>query len=232
MTGNAGSGGSADADPSRPQDPPFPDRADRLVLEPACARCPALTRSRECISWGVGPRDAEVVVVGEAPGAGDPEAEQWRGGNWTGMAYTTRHSGRRLRETMAAVGYADRTFYTNAVKCFPSDGAGSNREPTAAERKTCRTHLLAELETVEPAAVVTTGKHATRSVLSVEGREVDGFVDSVLEPVVCRSLDVTVIPLLHPSYRDVWLGRLGRSLSAYRDELQEVLDAAVGPSGG
>ena len=210
------------------QTPAFPDSDDRLVLEPDCARCPALAASRECISWGVGPRDADVVVVGEAPGAGDPEAEQWRGGNWTGMAYTTRHSGRRVRETMAAVGYADRTFYTNAVKCFPSDGAGSNRDPTAEERETCRTHLLAEVEALDPAAVVTTGRHATESVLAADGRTVDGFVDSVLDPVRCDSLGVTVVPLLHPSYRDVWLGRLDLSLSAYRARLATLLDSLVG----
>jgi uracil-DNA glycosylase family 4 len=222
MVGEASGGGE---EPSR--SPTFPDPDDRLVLDPGCARCADLVESREHIAWGVGPREAEVVVVGEAPGAGDPEAEQWRGGKRTGVAVTSRHSGRRVRETMAAVGYAERTFYTNAVKCFPSDGAGSNREPTAAERETCRTHLLAEFEQVAPAAVVTTGRHATRSVLSVEGREVDGFVDSVLDPVRCESLGLTVIPLLHPSYRDVWLGRLDLSLSAYRDELQAVLDAVV-----
>jgi hypothetical protein len=58
------------------QPPAFPDPDDRLVLEPDCARCPGLVESRECISWGVGPRDADVVVVGEAPGAGEPAAEQ------------------------------------------------------------------------------------------------------------------------------------------------------------
>jgi uracil-DNA glycosylase family 4 len=210
----------------------FPDPEERLVLDAGCARCPALAESRECISWGVGPQDADVVVVGEAPGAGDPEADRWRGGNRTGMAYTTRHSGRRIRETMAAVGYGSRTFYTNAVKCFPSDGAGSNREPTAEERETCRAHLLSELEVIEPAVVVTTGKHATQSVLSVEGREVSGFVDSVLEPVNCEELGVTVVPLLHPSYRDVWLGRLETTLSAYRAELRDELDAVVGENGG
>jgi uracil-DNA glycosylase family 4 len=229
MSDEAGRDGEASGDDEEtPQTPTFPDPADRLVLEPDCARCPALAESRECISWGVGPQDADVVVVGEAPGAGDPGAERWRGGNWTGMAYTTRHSGRRVRETMAAVGYGDRVFYTNAVKCFPSDGAGSNREPTADERETCRTHLLAEFEALDPAAVVTTGSHATQSVLAAEGRAVDGFVDSVLDPVRCDSLGVTVVPLLHPSYRDVWLGRLDLSLAAYRERLATLLDSLVG----
>jgi uracil-DNA glycosylase family 4 len=205
--------------------PTYPDPDARLVCEADCTRCPDLVAARERISWGNGPRDADVVVVGEAPGAGDPDAERWRGGNWTGLAYTSRHSGRRVRETMAAVGYADRTFYTNAVKCFPSDGEGSNREPTAAERDACRDHLRTELDTVEPAVVVPTGKHATLSVLAACGRSeaLDGFLDAVLDPVDCPMLGVTVVPLLHPSYREVWLGRLGLSLAEYRAELRALL---------
>jgi uracil-DNA glycosylase family 4 len=231
--GTPSEGGTAnDGADDASQTPASPDPDDRLVLESDCTRCPALVESRECISWGVGPRDADVVVVGEAPGAGDPPAERWRGGNWTGMAYTTRHSGRRVRETMAAVGYGDRTFYTNAVKCFPSDGTGSNREPTPEERETCRTHLLTEFEQVAPAAVVTTGRHATQSVLAADGRTVDGFVDSVLEPVRCDSLGVTVVPLLHPSYRDVWLGRLDLSLATYRERLATTLDSLVAETTG
>ena len=93
------------------EDPPFPDPEQRLALEPGCERCPALVDSRERIAWGVGPADAEVAVVGEAPGAGDPDAERWKGGNWTGMAYTSRHSGLRIRATMRRAGYPD-AYYT------------------------------------------------------------------------------------------------------------------------
>ena len=56
--------------------PPFPDPDARNVLDPGCARCPALEASRTRISWGNGPPDAAVVVVGEAPGAGTPEADR------------------------------------------------------------------------------------------------------------------------------------------------------------
>jgi uracil-DNA glycosylase family 4 len=208
--------------------PTHPDPDERNVLEPGCDRCPALAESRTRISWGNGPLDADVVVVGEAPGAGDPDATAWRGGNHSGLAYTARHSGRRIRETMAAVGYGDRTYYTNAVKCFPAEESGeSNREPTSEELATCRTHLLTELDEVAPSVVVATGKHATDSLLAVEGERVDGFVDSVLDPVDCPRLGRPVVPLLHPSYRDVWLARLGYDLDEYRAELGATLDRLV-----
>jgi len=208
--------------------PTYPDPDSANVLEPACARCPALVESRERISWGNGPTDAPIVVVGEAPGAGTPDADRWRGGNWTGLAYTTRHSGRLIRDLFEALGYGpDEVYYTNAVNCFPEGPDGSNREPTREERSNCASHLRAELRQIEPAVVVTTGKHATRTVLEEEGVELDGFLDAVLDPIACPTLGVTVLPVLHPSYQNVWLARLGYDRESYVAAIGERLDALV-----
>ncbi|MFC7044515.1 uracil-DNA glycosylase family protein [Halobacteriaceae archaeon GCM10025711] len=196
--------------------PAFPDPATRNVLEPDCGRCPALVDAREEISWGNGSLDADVMVVGEAPGAGTPDADRWRGGNWTGLAYTARHSGRIVRDLFDDLGYGPADCYvTNAVKCFPEGDDGSNRAPTDEELRTCFGHLRTELDQVDPAVVVTTGKHATRVVLDHEGERLDGFVDHVLDPVDCPTLGVTVLPLLHPAYQHVWLARLGYDREAY-----------------
>jgi uracil-DNA glycosylase family 4 len=166
-----------------------------------------------------------VVVVGEAPGAGDPDAERWKGGNWTGMAYTSRHSGRRVRATMERAGVE--AYYTNAVKCYPADGDGGNREPTDEERANCRPYLLEEVTAVDPECVAATGSHATRSLLAVEGRSVDSFLDLVLEPQDCPALGAPVLPLLHPSYREVWVARLGYSEAGYLDAVTRQLRALV-----
>lgn len=203
----------------------FPDPDTRQVLEPGCSRCPQLADCRTEISWGNGPRDAAVLVVGEAPAAGDSDAEQWQGGNLTGLAYTSRHSGRLIRELFDDLGYEP--YFTNAVKCYPADGEGSNREPTAEELANCRDHLRTEIEAVEPGVVVATGKHATESVLAFEGEGVDGFLDSVLEPVRCESLGVVLVPVLHPSYQNVWIGRLGYEREEYVAELGSCIDACL-----
>lgn len=216
--------GPAD-DTAEEDDPPYPDPDERLVLEPDCERCPALVDCRERIAWGVGPRDAAVMVVGEAPGAGDPDVDRWRGGNYTGMAYTSRHSGRRVRETMRRAG-VDGAYYTNAVKCLPCDG-DDTREPTPEERATCREHLLAEVETVAPRVLVTTGKHATQSALAAAGHDLEGFLDAVLDPVPCPDLGATVLPLVHPSYREVWIARLGYDYDGYVAAVRERIDAAL-----
>ncbi|MXR41750.1 uracil-DNA glycosylase [Halobaculum sp. WSA2] len=196
-----------------------PDPEDRLVLAPDCSRCPALVESRTRISWGTGSRDANVFVVGEAPGAGDPDAETWKGGNHTGCAYTSRHSGRRIRRLVRDLGYGDDCFFTNAAKCHPEN----DRDPTETELTNCRGHLETELEVVDPAVVVTTGKHATATLLAFEGIELDGFLDAVCEPIDCPTLGVTCLPILHPSYQEVWLSRLDLSDAEYRERISERL---------
>jgi DNA polymerase len=209
--------------PCVPGDPAFPDPDEATPVAAGCERCPALVDCRTEISHGVGPTEASLVVVGEAPGAGAPDAERWRGGNHTGMAYTTRNSGRKVRRLVAAAGFADDAYYTNAVKCFPCDGSGGNREPTADERANCRPHLREEVAMVAPEAVLATGKHATASLLAADGRELDGFLDAVLKPV---EIDLgTVVPLLHPSYQEVWLARLDHTRESYVAALRERLAA-------
>jgi uracil-DNA glycosylase family 4 len=182
---------------------------------------PALSRARG---------QSYLHVVGEAPGYGDPDAERWRGGNWTGMAYTSRHSGRRIRELLADAGFGpDECYFTNAVKCFPADSGDptTNREPTPEERANCRPYLRAEIEEVDPDAVVPTGKHATTSVLALADREVDGFVDSVLDLIACPDLGLTVVPLLHPSYQNVWIPQIGHTPDSYREAVAATLAEAV-----
>ncbi|SEH56880.1 uracil-DNA glycosylase, family 4 [Halopenitus malekzadehii] len=215
------------------EDPDFPTR--RHVLEPDCSRCDRLPADRTCISWGTGPLDAAVMVIGEAPAAGDPDAERWRGGNLTGKAYTASHSGRRIRRLFESIDYGGRTYYTNAVKCFPRDREAdepTHREPTAAELSTCRRHLRTELERVEPDVVCPTGKHATTSVLAIGAEtdgadgepavELDGFLEAVLEPIDA-GVGGPVVPLLHPAYQDVWRARLGYEAGEYRDAIAETL---------
>jgi DNA polymerase len=227
------------SNPEPTPEPEFPDPERRNPLEDGCDRCPGLVEAREEICWGAGPVDADLVVVGEAPAFGHPDAERWRGGNRTGMAYSGRRSGRKIRTMMAELG-REGVYYTNAVKCYPSaaydpDGAATgdahdeNREPTPEERANCRPYLRREVAQVEPDCVVATGKHATQSLLAVEGRTVDGFLDLVLEVQPCPTVGAPVLPLLHPSYQEVWIGRLGHDRESYLAAVDRALtEAGVG----
>jgi DNA polymerase len=204
----------------------FPDPETRNELAGDCRRCPALAASRNHIAWGQGDPESALVVVGEAPGAGDPDAEVWAGGNHTGMAYTTRHSGRRVRDLASELGFPE-AYFTNAVKCHPP----GNRDPEPDERANCAGYLEDELEQVEPDAVLATGKHATVSLLGLAGRSIEGFVATVGECVrngealEWPGFEPALVPALHPSYENVWLGRLGLSRAAYVSGLRRALDA-------
>jgi uracil-DNA glycosylase family 4 len=135
-----------------------------------------------------------------------------------------------VRDLFEGLGYTPETLYfTNAVKCFPSDGKGSNREPTTEERENCRPHLLEELRQVGPACVVPTGRHATESLLAATDRTLDGFLDTVLTPIETDGLP-PLLPILHPSYQDIWISRLGYEPDEYRRAIGEALaDLGAGP---
>lgn len=208
----------------------FPSAADRLVLEPDCQRCPELVTSRNTISWGTGPVDAALMIIGEAPGTGNPSAAQWRGGNWTGMAYTTQHSGRQIRAMFEEIGYSPTDcYYTNTVKCCPTTPDGETREPSQEERDTCFAHLDTEITRVDPAVLIPTGRIATETLFSLDDRDLTGFLDIVLEPIQSDRLGKPLLPLLHPSYQSVWLSRLGYTREEYLTELTETITTILDP---
>lgn len=110
-----------------------------------CRRCEALVASRSQIVNGTGPADAELLFVGEGPGAQeDAEGEPFVG-----------RSGDVLTEALLEAG-VDRSAVriTNCVRCRPPE----NRDPHAAELEHCREYLTAEIEAVDPELIVPLGK--------------------------------------------------------------------------
>lgn len=111
----------------------------------ACERCPALVESRSQIVDGTGPTDADLLFVGEGPGANEDEQ---------GEPFVGR-SGDVLDEALRDAGLARRDVrITNCVRCRPPD----NRDPTSEELTNCRGYLDAEIERLDPALIVTLGK--------------------------------------------------------------------------
>jgi DNA polymerase len=111
----------------------------------ACERCPALVESRRRIVNGVGPEDAELCFVGEAPGATEDE----RGEPFVGR------SGSVLSDALRDAGLARADVrITNCVRCRPPE----NRDPDAAELDNCAGFLGRELDRVDPELIVTLGK--------------------------------------------------------------------------
>jgi uracil-DNA glycosylase family 4 len=110
-----------------------------------CERCPALVDARSQIVNGIGPADADLVFVGEGPGASEDEQ---------GEPFVGR-SGSVLDEALRDAGLARADVrITNCVRCRPPD----NRDPRAAELEHCRGYLERELRLLDPALIVTLGK--------------------------------------------------------------------------
>ena len=122
----------------------------------ACERCPALVESRSQIVNGVGPDDADLLFVGEAPG----EREAAQGEPFVGR------SGAVLDEVLRDNGLARSDVrITNCIRCRPP----GNRDPTGEELGNCREYLEAEIEAVDPDVLVTLGKVPSQHLL---GRDV------------------------------------------------------------
>jgi DNA polymerase len=134
----------------------------------ACERCPALVESRGRIVNGVGPVDAALLFVGEAPGAEEDD----RGEPFVGR------SGSVLDDALRDAGL-DRADVriTNCVRCRPPE----NRDPHVAELDSCAEFLEREVELVDPDLIVTLGKVPAERLLDREvavTREAGSVVDA------------------------------------------------------
>lgn len=122
-----------------------------------CTDCPNLCDSRSRIVNGVGPTDADVVLVGEAPGANEDE---------TGEPFVGR-SGDILDEALTTAGLSREDIrITNCVRCRPPE----NRDPHVAELEACSSYLEEELIRVDPTVVVPLGRIPVKQLLGDVGK--------------------------------------------------------------
>ncbi|CAA9433114.1 MAG: Uracil-DNA glycosylase, family 4 [uncultured Rubrobacteraceae bacterium] len=112
--------------------------------------CGPPCNSRTRVVFGEGPLNAELVIVGEAPGFNeDKEGKPFRGA-----------SGMLLDRLLASVGLErEEVYLTTLLKCRPPD----DRSPKPAEINACRPYLLAQLSAIDPKVVVALGDLASRS---------------------------------------------------------------------
>jgi uracil-DNA glycosylase family 4 len=115
-----------------------------------CRKCGPPCHSRTRVVFGEGPLNAELFIVGEAPGFNeDKEGKPFRGA-----------SGMLLDRLLSSVGLErEEVYLTTLVKCRPPDG----RPPKPAEINACRQYLLAQLAAIDPKVVVALGDLASRS---------------------------------------------------------------------
>jgi uracil-DNA glycosylase len=116
----------------------------------SCTKC-GLCHSRTQVVFGEGPLNAELFVVGEAPGFNeDKEGKPFRGA-----------SGLLLERLLSSAGLdRERVYMTTLNKCRPP--GSSPRSPKPSEISACRPYLVAQLAAVDPKVVVAMGDLASR----------------------------------------------------------------------
>jgi DNA polymerase len=134
-----------------------------------CVKCPHLASSRTQTVFGVGNPDAEIMFIGEAPGA-DEDA---RGEPFVGRA------GQLLTKIIETMGFSRGDVYiANILKCRPDvpRGASGNRPPTPLEMETCRPYLIEQIDIIQPKILVALGAVAVEGLLGARGamRELRG----------------------------------------------------------
>jgi DNA polymerase len=154
------------------------------TLTDAVARCTAckLSATRTQGVLGVGDRNADWLIVGEAPGA----EEDARGEPFVGQA------GKLLDAMLAAIGLqrGDNVYITNVLKSRPP----GNRNPEPDEVAACRPYLLAQIELIQPKLILALGRFAAQSLLDTD--EAIGR----LRGRVHQFQNVPLLVTYHPAY--------------------------------
>ncbi len=135
------------------------DRPSRLQLilddiGPNCQRCKLAKLGRRQIVFGTGDPDAELMFIGEGPGA-DEDAQ--------GLPFVGR-AGQLLNNMIAAMGLKrEQVYIANIVKCRPP----GNRTPERDECDTCSPFLMRQIQVIRPKVIVALGATAAKNLLGL-----------------------------------------------------------------
>lgn len=211
--------------PQKPVPPPAPvlekpliQDGERFPVETAQSLLDLYDMVNECMAcqlgscrknfvFGKGNQNADILVVGEAPG----QEEDERGKPFVGKA------GQLLDKMLAAINLGEEnTFITNVVKCRPP----SNRDPEPAEIAACNTILQRQLQLIKPKLILSLGR--------VSGRTLLGSTLS-LSNMRGKFHSYNNVPLLityHPSAllrNEKWKRPAWEDLQAFRKRYDEIL---------
>lgn len=180
------------APPLSPTNPALPlNKAEALlgIRERAlvCQKCAHLAASRKSVVFGIGNLDAELMFVGEAPGVDEDRL----GEPFVGKA------GETLTRIITAMGFTRETVYiANVLKCRP-DTPGKpwgNRPPTLDEMQTCLPYLQAQIDLIQPKAIVALGATAVKGLTGTT----EGI--SRLRGQFQKFRNIPLMPTYHPAY--------------------------------
>jgi DNA polymerase len=159
-----------------------------------CTRCKLCAQGRKQVVFGVGHPDADLMFVGEAPGADEDQ----QGEPFVGRA------GQLLTKIIEAIGLSRSDVYiANVIKCRPP----GNRNPEPDEVATCEPFLFQQIDLVKPKVIVALGTFAAHALLKT-----DAPISRIRGRVHDYRGGSKLIPTFHPAFllrspdrkRDVW----------------------------
>ena len=178
--------------------PPVSSAADllaavKLDIGPACTRCKLHALGRSQVVFGIGNPEAQLMFVGEAPGADEDEQ---------GVPFVGR-AGQLLTKIIEAIELSrDDVYIANVIKCRPPQ----NRNPEPDEVDTCEPFLFQQIDAIKPKVIVALGKFAAQTLLRTD-QPISRIRGQVFEYRGSK-----LIPTFHPAYllrnppakREVW----------------------------
>ncbi len=145
-----------------------------------CQRC-KLSETRTNIVFGAGDAEADLLFIGEGPGADEDQQ---------GLPFVGR-AGQLLTKMIAAMGLSrDKVYIANIIKCRPP----RNRNPQTDEISTCRPFLDQQIAAIHPKVICALGTFAAQTLLSSQVRISD------LRGRFHDLNGVKVLPTFHPAY--------------------------------
>lgn len=181
-----------------------------------CQKC-VLGRTRTNLVFGVGNPNADLMLVGEAPGYyEDQEGEPFVGA-----------AGKLLDQLLGSVGLSrDKVYIANVLKCRPP----GNRDPLPEEIETCTPYLEEQIGIIKPRVVATLGNHASRFFLKrqiyiskVHGQKFDGpgyYIFPIFHPAAAlhQRTNMTALETDFQSLKDV----LGEEPSVSQEQPKQM----------
>lgn len=154
----------------------------------SCNAC-ALASTRNNVVFGDGnPSTAKIVLIGEAPGEMEDE---------TGRPFVGR-AGQLLNEFLAQAGISrdEDVYIINTVKCRPPE----NRVPTDEEKSACRKFLEAQIDIINPRAIVLCGATAMKSFVTLDKKQTISKVRGQWMNISVDGKEYKAMTIFHPSY--------------------------------
>ena len=152
-----------------------------------CQRCAVLVKNRTQVVFGSGNEKAQILFIGEAPGA----QEDKQGIPFCGS------SGQILTQLLTSVGLTrEDIFITNTILCRPPD----NRNPLPEEIENCRSRLDKLIQIMQPKVIVTLGNFAAKRILNQTASQTGiNKIRGKIFSLKINQQEIKVVPVVHPA---------------------------------